>query len=397
MGWVDLITSGLADRLQRAVEDKAGRWALVVFLTVRLALSALAAIVITVCPLPEGGHEAYISSLGLRPVENRAEKLLLGVWQRWDVVHYQRIAAQGYTDEESSAFSPLFPSLIALLGAGLGGNYLLAGLVVSNLSFFLTLVCLYKLTELDYGEEVARRTVLYLSIFPTAFFFFVPYSESLYLLSVVLFFCALRRRRWVLACATTVLASLTRLQGSVLLIPWGFEYLNHVRFDLRRVRWDVLLIPLALIPSIGFLWLRRMSGYPELAEALAEYWHSSFGAPWHNFMNLWALATSGQLSVIDILDTVITIPFLGLVVASLLCTRTSYRLYTVATLLVVLSVVYIPPPLMNLPRHMLLFFPAFMLMASLGRRPAVHRAIIYGSTALLILLTGMFVQWAWVA
>jgi hypothetical protein len=397
MGRAERSASRLAERLRRVVEDKAVRWALVVFLTVRIALSALAAIVITVRPLPEGAHEAYISSLGLRPVQNPAEKLLLEVWQRWDAVHYQRIATQGYTDEESSAFSPLFPSLVALLGARLGGNYLLAGLLVSNLSFFLTLVCLHKLTELDYGEEVARRTVLYLSIFPTAFFFFIPYSESLYLLSVVFLFCALRRRRWVVASFTAVLASLTRMQGSVILIPWGFEYLDHIRFDLRRAGWHIILIPLALIPALAFLWLRRMAGYPGLAEVLAEYWHSSFGAPWDNFLNLWALATSGRLSAIDILDAAITIPFLGLVLASLLYSRTSYRLYTIATLLVILSVVYIRPPLMNLPRHMLLFFPAFMLMASLGRRPAIHRAVIYGSTALLILLTGMFVQWAWVA
>ncbi len=373
------------------------RWSLAVFLSVRLALSALAAVVITVCPLPEGGHEAYISSLGLRPVENPAEKLLLEVWQRWDVVHYQRIAAQGYSDEESSAFSPLFPALVSLLGAGLGGNYLLAGLLVSNLSFFLTLICLYKLTELDYGERAARRTVLYLSVFPTAFFFFVPYSESLYLLSVVLFFCAVRRQYWVVASVTAVLASLTRLQGSVVLIPWGFEYLNHIRFDLRRARWHILLLPLALIPPLAFLWLLRMAGYPDLREVLAQHWHTSLGAPWHNFLHLWSLAASANLSVIDILDAVITIPFLGLVVASLLCTRTSYRLYTAATLLVILPVVYIPPPLMDLPRHLLWFVPAFMLMGSLGRRPAVHRAIVYGSTALLILLTGMFVQWVWVA
>jgi len=107
--------------------------------------------------------------------------------------------------------------------------------------------------------------------------------------------------------------------------------------------------------------------------------------------------TSWRLSVKEPLDSAITIPFLGLTLASLLSARTSYRLYTVATLLVILSVIYIPPPLMNLPRHMLLFFPTFMFMAALGKRPIVHHAIVYGSTALLILLTGMFVQWLWVA
>jgi hypothetical protein len=397
MDQAHLPASGLTDRLRRMAQDKAVRRALVVFLTVRLALSALAVVVVTLLPLPEGGHEAYVSSVGLRPVENPTEELLLEVWQRWDVVHYQQIAAQGYTDEESSAHAPLFPSLMALLGTALGGNHLLAGFLICNLSFLLALVYLYKLTELDYGEQVARRTVLYMSIFPTAFFF-VPYTESLYLLSVVLFFFhAAWRRRWSVASTATMLASLTRFQGSILAIPWGFEYLEHIGFDLRRVRWHVLLIPPALVPAVAFLWLGTLAAYAGVVEVLAEHWHSIFGAPWHNFLHLWALATSGSLSIIDILDAVITIPFLGLVLASLLRMRTSYRLYTVATLFLVLSVVYIAPPLMNIPRHMLVFFPTFMFMASLAKRPFVHRAIVYSSTALLMLLAGMFVQWLWVA
>lgn len=392
-----LPVSRLTDRLRRVAEDRAVRWALVVFLTIRLVLSALAAIVITLLPLPEGGHEAYVSSLGLRPVESKTEELLLEVWQRWDVLHYQRIAAQGYTDEQSSAFAPLFPSLMALLGTALGGNYLLAGLLLCNLSFLLTLVCLYKLTELDYSEEVARRTVLYISVFPTAFFCFVPYTESLYLLFVVLFFHAARRQRWVATCVATGLASLTRFQGSVLVIPWGFEYLRHIGFDLRKAGWRFLLVPLALVPTVAFLWLRTLAGYPGFPEVLAEHWHSSFGAPWHNLLHLWTRATSGNLSGNDILDSVITIPFLSLILVSLLRIRTSYRLYTVATLLCILSVIYVPPPLMNIPRHMLFFFPTFMFMASLAERPIVHRAIFYGSTVLLMLLAGMFVQWLWVA
>jgi Gpi18-like mannosyltransferase len=397
MGQVHLPMSGLTDRLRRIAQDKAVRWALVVFLTVRLALSVVAAIVITLRPLPEGGHEAYISSFGLRPVEDPRQELLLEVWQRWDVIHYQRIAAQGYTDDASSAFAPLLPSLMALLGAALGGNHLLAGVLISNVSLLLALVYLYKLTELDYNEQVARRTVLYLSIFPTAFFLSIPYTESLYLLSVVLFFHAALRRDWVTACVATVIASLTRFQGLVLIIPWGFEYLKHIGFDPRRVRWHVLLIPLALVPPVTFLWLRTLAGYPGLADVLAEHWRSSFGAPWHSLLRLWTLATSSSLSANDVLDTVIAVPFLGLVLASLLRTRTSYRLYVIATLLLILSVVYTPPPLMNIPRHMLVFFPTFMFMASVAKRPIVHRAIVYGSTALLMLLTGMFVQWFWVA
>ena len=96
--------------LARMVHDEAVRWAFGVFLAVRVCLSALAIVVIVLRPLPEGAHERYVMSLGLEPVPSRAGQLLLEVWQRWDVVHYQRIAAYGYTDDESTAFYPLVPS-----------------------------------------------------------------------------------------------------------------------------------------------------------------------------------------------------------------------------------------------------------------------------------------------
>ena len=120
--------------LTRIVRDEAVRWTFGIFLMVRVSLSALAIVVITLRPLPELGHERYMMGLGLNPVSSRAEQLLLEVWQRWDVIHYQRIAAQGYTDLESSMFPPLFPAVIRVLAPALGGNHLLAALL------FLTLI-----------------------------------------------------------------------------------------------------------------------------------------------------------------------------------------------------------------------------------------------------------------
>jgi hypothetical protein len=397
MGQAHLRGHDLIERLQRVREDRAVRSALVVFLSLRVGLSLLAAIVVTARPLPQGAHEGYVSSLGLRPVSNPAEELLLEVWQRWDVLHYQRIAAQGYTDDQSSAFPPLLPTLMRLLGTALGENYLLAGVLVSNVAFCLALVCFYKLTEQDCGEAVARRAMLYLSIFPTAFFFLVPYTESVFFLMVMLFFYAVSRRRWAVASVAAGLASFTRIQGLVLIVPLTYEWLRHTEFDGRRAGRLALLIPPVLLPPAAFLLSRHLAGYPSLTAVLATDWHTTIGPPWHNFAHLLRLMASGKASANDILNTVIVVPFLALTVVSLLRTRPSYRLYTAAMLLVMLSVVYIPPPLMNLPRHILVLFPTFVFMASLGRRPAVHRAIAYSSTALLVLLTGMFVQWLWVA
>jgi predicted membrane protein len=377
--------------------DEAVRWAFGVFLAVRVCLSALAIVVIVLRPLPEGAHERYVMSLGLEPVSSRAEQLLLEVWQRWDVVHYQRVAAQGYTDDESSVFPPLLPALMRLLGQLLGGDYLLAGMVISNLAFALALLVLYELARLDYGELVARKATLYLAIFPTAFFLLLPYSESLFLVFVLLAFYAGRHRHWAAASVAAAMASMTKLQGLVLILPLAYEYFEHIRFDLRRAGWQAMLLPLASLPPIAFMWFRSVAGYPSLPSVLRDYWHSFVGAPWHNFANLAGRLSSQTLSANDALDAMIAIPFLLFTLAAFRRMRRSYALYTAATMLVILSVVYPPLPLMNLPRHILLLFPTFIFMATLGSMPNAHRAIVYGSIPLLILLTGMFVQWLWVA
>jgi hypothetical protein len=397
----DPVTSGIGwakTWLGRIVDDEAARWTFGIFLTVRVGLSALAILIITLRPLPVGGHEAYLMSVGLRPVSGRAQQVLLEVWQRWDVVHYQRIAEQGYTDVESSAFPPFFPALIKTLAPAFGGNYLLAALVVGNASYLAALFIFYKLIRLDHEREVARRATLYLSIFPTAFFFLVPYSESVFFLLVVSFFYAVRNQRCVGASVVAGLASFTRLQGLVLIVPLGYVWLRNSNFNPSRAGRLALLILPVLLPPAVFVWFRHLAGYPSLGSVLTTYWHTTVGLPWKNFANLADLWVANKASAKDFLDLVITVPFLLLTLACLAKTRIYYGLYTASTLLLVTSMVYGDTPLlMNLPRHWLLLFPTFILMGVLGRRSYVHRCVVYTSIPLLLLSTGMFVQWLWVA
>ena len=88
--------------------------------------------------------------------------VLLAVWGRWDAVHYIDIATKGYQGTDM-AFFPLYPFLIRVVGA-LAGNHLVAGLLVSNASFFFGLLFLYKLLEHEYDRGVARRAIFYVSV-----------------------------------------------------------------------------------------------------------------------------------------------------------------------------------------------------------------------------------------
>ena len=57
----------------------------------------------------------------------------------------------------------------------------MAALLVSNLAFLGALLALFALTADAFGERIARRAIVVTALFPTAFFFLAPYTESLFL------------------------------------------------------------------------------------------------------------------------------------------------------------------------------------------------------------------------
>ncbi|MCJ7621462.1 MAG: hypothetical protein MUP64_14720, partial [Anaerolineae bacterium] len=144
----------------------------------RVVISLWAALVLAVTQAPTSPDDVLRPYQSVKPISGGVAELLLGAWQRFDTLWYLRIAAQGYAPHDgSTVYFPLYPMLIRLLGTLFAGNYLLAALVISNLAFVGVLFCLYRLTERQFGGMGARRSTLYLAIFPTAFFFLAAYTE----------------------------------------------------------------------------------------------------------------------------------------------------------------------------------------------------------------------------
>ena len=134
----------------------------------------------------------------------------LEMWARWDSGFYLEIAKYGYTynptEQTSAAFFPLYPLLIKLLSF-MTTDPVLAGFIVSNTCFYIALIILYKLTLMDFSKVVANRTLIYLALFPTSFFFSAVYTESIFLMLILLAVYAGRKQRWELAGIAGLLAS----------------------------------------------------------------------------------------------------------------------------------------------------------------------------------------------
>src|SRR5258706_9653254 len=110
-----------------------------------------------------------------------------------------------------------------LLAAPLGGSddaYIVAGLVISNVSLLVALAYLARLVAVDRDAGTGTRAALYLLVFPTSIFLSVVYPESLLIaLSIGAVYHA-RQGEWLPAAVFGPLAARTRpFIGAAVALP----------------------------------------------------------------------------------------------------------------------------------------------------------------------------------
>ncbi len=126
----------------------------------------------------------------------------------------------------SSAFYPLFPLLIRWSAPLFLGNYVWAGLVIANVTGVAALYLFFRYVQEEHGNQAARFSLLGLLAFPTALFFSVIYTESLFWFESMVLFWAIRCNRIGWAATVAFLMPLTRAVGvfaAVVLVWHWFE------------------------------------------------------------------------------------------------------------------------------------------------------------------------------
>src|SRR2546421_12869979 len=335
-------------------------------------------------------------------------------WYRWDSLHYSYLATHGYTDWWRTPFFPLFPLLERYLPV-VKGDPFIAGLIISNVAGLGMLVVLYRLVEEDFDSERAYRTALYLSVFPTAFFFAAAYTESLFLLLALLGFYYMRQGNWWLAGACGFFATLTRSTGLLLLVPFCYEYLRQHQFKLRIMRFDVFGGVL-IVAGLGLFMLycyHRFHSFFPFSRAEDFMWSREPQSPWFLIKNVIAgIAQSNGFLSFHVLRNIIDASQILLILALIILAvvgpwRFPSRLWVYAIYGIVLFVILQvnpvkvnpirgPFPLQAFPRYMLEVFPAFIVLAALGKYRTVHLSYLMVSGAVLFVLLSLFLTGHWV-
>lgn len=324
------------------------------------------------------------------------DSFLLYPWANFDGVHYLSIAAQGYNHDEG--FFPLFPIVIRAIATLFGGgepfsaSYFFAGIAIANVAFFGSLFFLHKLLRIDYKETVAKKSILFLLLFPTSFFFASIYSESIFLFLALATFYFARKKRWLWAGIFGMLLTGTRIVGISILPALAIElYLQEKKLLTRNV-FFLLLIPLGLV---SYMYYNVVTfGY---AFAFLEA-HTKLGT---NRSDVIVLFPQTIVRYINILTTLPSSQFewrialLELYVfffASALLfaawkkkVRISYVVFAVVSFLIPIS----SGTFSGLPRYVLVLFPMFIALALVKSR-IVHIAYITLGAVLLFILLMFF-------
>ncbi len=356
---------------------------------------------------------------------------LLQPWRNWDGHWFALIAQMGYFERPTTAFFPLYPLLLAGTTWLLDGQIELAGVLISNLALLGALALLYQLIQLDFSRAVAQRTLLYLALFPTAYYLGAVYSESLFLLLSIGALYAARKNYWWIAGALGFLAALTRSQGILLLIPLAIFFVKQQGWHPRR--WRANPICLTLVPAglmVYMAYLRRLYNDPLVMLSAQKGWDRYSANPietlrvgiaaingcavrdWNagvnfcwseqlfthpgiatirNFYWRWAFSESNfvEFAATAFLLVIAVIAFFRLPLA--------YSSYLAAGVLLPLWSPSAVHPLMSMHRFTLALFPVFIILALLSKRKPIHALMLTISAILLAFLTIQFASWLWVA
>lgn len=337
-------------------------------------------------------------------------------WANFDGVHYLTIAEKGYIGTGLiQAFFPVYPFVTGIL-TFITHSALIAGLIVSNLSFFVAVILFFILVRQRFGLAIAKYSIFFLLLFPTSFFLGAMYSESLFLVWILVSFIFMDKKQWFWATIFAGLAAATRLVG-VFMIP----ALIIALIESEKTDWT----PSSLLKIIRTKWL-TISGFFLALAGLGAYMlflNGEFHDPFY-FFHVQSEFGSGRQENLILLPQVIwralkiifTVQF-GLA----WLTYFQEFIFSVGTL-IILAVAWLQrkslkipnswlafsllatllPPLTgsfsSMPRYVLVAFPLYVILASWTSKKPVLRGILFLSLGLfLVFNTIMFIQGHWIA
>jgi hypothetical protein len=314
----------------------------------------------------------------------------LTAWDGWwylgivrDGYHAVPVAG-GYHDY---AFLPLFPMLVRVLSWPVSGWEGLIAVVTANVLFGVAIVLLVRLTELRFGRELAYRSAALMALFPFSAAFSMAYAESLFMVLALGAFLAVERQRILLAGVLLALATLTRLQGAVLVIPLAWLVWENAGRPRPRLAWAALLLgPLAALGA--FAWVVWLTGDPgSYGQAQGDWGRVGLG---NDPQGSLGSGLSGVVGYVHLINLAVLV---GAVFLFVFVRVDRIPLPYVAVPVLILGLVFVSGSIQSIGRLLLPAFPYYWILAGRGSWLGRVGWPIASTALLFVVSTLMFAGW----
>ncbi len=311
----------------------------------------------------------------------------IGEWLRWDSNNYERIALLGYSGYTENVngealystlvFFPLYAWILKFFYQFVK-EPTLAGMIASTVCYTVGCCYMFGALSLDYGKKIAKNTLIYLTIFPFSLFFGAVMPECTFFMTAAMCFYYTKKHNWCLATIAGIFCGLSRMQGFLMMIVAGVEWLETEQ-PIKKIMdkdWKALsksvFTKAIFIPFMGlgfviyliinkivtgdpfkFLYYQKLIWYQEatyFGKNVTDIWNRTFG-PEHLTDESWIFAG-----------------FVPIVIFFICCFLMVYsvrKMHAKYFLLFVFYVImnYMPSWLLSSGRYMSVCFPMFLATA----------------------------------
>jgi len=349
------------------------------------------------------------SRYNITGVVNKWYEVLIVLDSGW----YLDIIKNGYSIKEhlnaqtNLAFSPLYPTLVKYFGNILNINYKLAGVLLSNISLIFALIIMYKYVSKFHDKKYAYYTVLAIIIFPTSFVFSGLYTESLFIVLVILTMYFAKQKRFMVAGIVGYFLALTRILGVFIVIPIFIEMLMANNLQFKKIRNQSIKESIKYIINILKKLISTTSTYSLILPILG---YMTFSAYLYKLTGNWF----AQSDAVKLWERTLSIPFMSLITHS--NSVDIYVLFAVLFVLgifgllsynikkmyvseIVLSILFLfplmtcslPTHYKSMPRYTLIIFPIYISIGYILKNKKFLRFI----TILASVILQLFSAYIW--
>lgn len=331
-------------------------------------------------------------------------------WHQWDASNYIRIATGGYTfwrengEPTTLVFFPLYAWTIKVCYFFIR-DYDISALVVSTLCYVGGIIYMFGFVSLEFGKEIAKKAVIYISIFPFGFFFGAMMPESIFLLTASAFFYYLKKHNWYMVAFFGLAGALSRMQGILLIIPAGIEWLETYQpiKKLMEKKFDeffhslIVLIPVCFtaVGTLLYFWINYLVAgncfkFLELQETIWGHHYEYVGKA---VTTIFAYLmgdhyTSNMKLAIWLPQAILVVLTFGLLIYAANKHKPQYTLYLTAYTIISFSASFI----ISGGRYMSVAIPLFIILAKMfDKHERAHRAFVAICLLLMALYTAGYV------